>query len=54
MAELDDDDVSRNDQVGDLGEAPLVGVGASGAAGNGFVDDGNARDERGEVFTPSW
>jgi hypothetical protein len=52
VAELDDDDVAGGDQVGKLGEAAFVGVGAGGTAGDGFV---NYRDgeELGEVFTPS-
>lgn len=53
MAELDDDDVASGDQVGKLGEAAFVGVGAGGTAGDGFVDDGDAVEERGKVFTPS-
>lgn len=53
MAELDDDDVASGNQVGKLGEAAFVGVGASGTAGDGFVDDGDTVEEGGKVFTPS-
>ena len=40
MAELDDDDVIRFDEVDDFFEAAFAGVGAGAAAADGFVDDG--------------
>lgn len=53
VAKLNHDNVAGFYDIGELGEAAFIGVGAGRAAGNGLVDDGDAGEERGKVFTPS-
>jgi hypothetical protein len=54
VAELDYDDVARDEQGRDGGEAAFVCVAAGGAAADGFVYYGGAGDEVGfEVGAPA-
>ena len=54
VAEFDHDDVVGFEQGSDFGEAVLVRVAASGAAADGFVDDGGVGvEEGGDVGTPA-
>ena len=53
MAEFDDDEVAGFDHVGDVVEAAFAGVATGGAAGEGFVEDGDLEGVL-EVFAPAY